>query len=222
MKKWEYGNIEIVKVVTGPLEENCYVVRDKKSSLCVVIDPGADGEKIAQAIDDFSVKYILLTHAHFDHVGALGYIKDKFGGEILMHRGDLPLLENASVSAGFFGLSVPEPPPPDGFVEDGDEIQFGGLNMRVIHVPGHSPGGVAYLLPADRDSKHGKHLFTGDILFAGSVGRTDLPGGNWESLITGIKEKLMVLPPDTIVYPGHGPETTVGREKVSNPFILFS
>jgi len=217
MKVWSSEEVEIIKVVTGLLEENCYVIKDKKNAISIVIDPGDDGEKIADAIGNFEVKYILLTHAHFDHVGALKYLKENFGGEILMHKGDLALLENASLVAGYFGISVQQPPPPDNFVEDGDIITAGNLKIKVIHVPGHSPGGVAYYMDSGE-----KHLFTGDILFAGSVGRTDLPGGNWNLLISGIKQKLLVLPPETIVYPGHGPETTIGREKVSNPFILFS
>lgn len=217
MKVWSSEEVEIIKVVTGLLEENCYVIKDKKSAISIVIDPGDDGEKIADAIGNFKVNYILLTHAHFDHVGALKYLKENFGGEILMHKGDISLLENAPLVAGYFGISVQQPPPPDNFVEDGDIITAGNLKIKVIHVPGHSPGGVAYYMDLEE-----KHLFTGDILFAGSVGRTDLPGGNWNLLISGIKQKLLILPPETIVYPGHGPETTIGREKVSNPFILFS
>ncbi len=207
--------MEIKTIVTGLLDENCYVIENGNE--CVIIDPGDDGDKILREVKDTKIKYILLTHAHFDHVGALSYVKGK-GGEIIMHRGDLPLLRVAKHIAERFGLTIDEPPPPDRFVEDGQELEFGEIKIKVIHVPGHSPGGVAYLF-----SSGGKrHLFTGDILFAGSVGRTDLPGGNWQQLITGIKEKLMILPPDTIVYPGHGPTTTIAREKLTNPFILFS
>jgi glyoxylase-like metal-dependent hydrolase (beta-lactamase superfamily II) len=213
--------MQIKVVVTGPLEENCYIIFDEETNECIIIDPGDDGEEIEEEVKRFSpeakVKYILLTHAHFDHVGALKYVKEKLGGEILMHKGDLPLLQRAHDLAMFFGLKIPEQPPPDRFIEDSEEIIFNKIKVKAIHVPGHSPGGMAYLF----SYKNELHLFTGDILFAGSIGRTDLPGGNFELLISGIKTKLMILPPETKVYPGHGPETTIAREKLTNPFILF-
>ncbi len=214
--------MQIKVVVTGPLEENCYIVFDEDTNECIIIDPGDDGEEIENEIkkisEDIKVKYILLTHAHFDHVGALKYVKEKFGGEILMHKGDLFLLQRAHEVAMMFGLTVQKQPPPDRFIEDSDEIWLNErIKIKAIYVPGHSPGGMAYLFTYKKEF----HLFTGDILFAGSIGRTDLPGGNFEMLISGIKNKLMVLPPETIVYPGHGPTTTIAREKLTNPFILF-
>ncbi len=205
----------IERVITGPIEENCYVIISEKE--CIVIDPGDDGDKIAEVIGSRTVKYIALTHAHFDHIGALKYIKERFGGEIIMHKADLFLLENAPKTAAFFGLKCDPQPHPDRFVEDQDEIEFGEIKIKVIHVPGHSPGGVAYLFEKGKE----KHLFTGDILFAGSVGRTDLPGGNWEQLITGIRRKLLTLDPATYVYPGHGPITTIAREMLTNPFLML-
>lgn len=214
------------KVITGPLQENCYIVFDEKKSECVVIDPGDEGEKIEKEILSISrnatLRYILLTHCHFDHIGALRYLKKNLGGEILMHRNELGLLENANLVASYFGFQIDEPPPPDKFIDDGEEITlWDNVFVRAIYVPGHSPGGMAYLFVVQEKEKREYHLFTGDILFAGSVGRTDLPGGNWDALITGIKAKLLTLPPDTIVYPGHGPETTIAREKLTNPFLIY-
>lgn len=213
--------MKIKTIVTGLFQENCYIVSFGNKSL--IIDPGDNPEEILRACDGLDVKYILLTHAHVDHVGALKPICDAFSDlqdppKILMHKGDVFLLELAPSMAKYFGYDIQEPPEPSGFIEDGDEIDFAGLKIKVIHVPGHSPGGVSYYISDGSE----KHLFTGDILFAGSIGRTDLPGGNYNQLIYGIKTKLLVLPPETIVYPGHGPTTTVGREKISNPFVLFS
>jgi hydroxyacylglutathione hydrolase len=138
--KWK---MQIKVVVTGPLEENCYIIFDEETNECIIIDPGDDGENIEEEIKRFSpeakVKYILLTHAHFDHVGALKYVKEKLGGEILMHKGDLFLLQRAHDLAMLFGLKIPEQPPPDRFIEDSEEIIFNKIKVKAIHVPGHSP-----------------------------------------------------------------------------------
>lgn len=212
-------SLQIKTIITGIFQENCYVV--SVGSEGVIIDPGDDAEEIIPACRGIDIKYILLTHAHMDHVGALRKVVEEFGKngrapEILMHKADLPLLEVAPSMARYFGYEIDEPPEPTGFLEDGDELSFSKFKIKAIHVPGHSPGGMAYLLIYEKEY----HLFTGDILFAGSIGRTDLPGGNYEQLIYGIKTKLLTLPPDTIVYPGHGPTTTIAREKLLNPFLL--
>lgn len=214
------ANLRVKTIVTGLFQENCYVVSSGADAF--IIDPGDDADEILSACRNLDVRYILLTHAHMDHVGALREIWEEMqkkgkNPQILMHKSDLFLLELAPSMARYFGYEINEPPEPSGFVEDGDELDFAGLKIKVIHVPGHSPGGTAYFI-SDGDKNH---LFTGDILFAGSIGRTDLPGGNYNQLVYGIKSKLLVLPLETIVYPGHGPTTTIAREKVSNPFLIF-
>lgn len=213
--------LKIKTIVTGLFQENCYVVSLGDEGL--IIDPGDDAEEILSACAGLDIKYILLTHAHVDHVGALKtlwnvFSKNQSQPKILMHKGDLFLLELAPSMAKYFGYDIEDPPEPSGFLEDSQELDFAGLKVKVIHVPGHSPGGLSFFISDSLE----KHLFTGDILFAGSIGRTDLPGGNYNHLIYGIKTKLLILPPETIVYPGHGPTTTIGREKISNPFLLFS
>lgn len=213
--------ISIRTLVVGMFQVNCYIVRIGTN--VVIIDPGDEAEEILREVEGLDVRYILLTHAHVDHVGALrgvceGLSKRGLFPKILMHRDDLFLLENAQAMAAYFGYEVEEPPAPSDFLRDGDEMDFGEVKMRTIHVPGHSPGSLSYLFTDGMT----RYLFTGDVLFAGSIGRTDLPGGSHRQLIRSIKEKLLVLPPDTVVYPGHGPTTTIAREKLVNPFIIFS
>lgn len=203
--------IEIIPV--GPLQVNCYLLRCDTSRQAVIIDPGDEGARILDAVkaSDSQLQAVINTHAHFDHVGANAYIIERTGVDLLLHKDDAPLLARAADHADIYGLSVVASPAPTRLLQDGDEITVGELTLRVIHLPGHSPGGICLHVGAD--------LFVGDGLFAGSVGRTDLPGGDHEQLISGIREKLLVLPDDTVVYPGHGPVTTIGREKMSNPFL---
>ena len=207
------------RIVTGPLEENCWIVGDTDKKECAIIDPGYDGDYIVleTASLGFSVKYILLTHAHVDHILALRFVKDRTNAPVYLHKRESFLLKTAPVQAPLFGMKPSIPPSPDYFVDEDTQLEIGSYKIKCILVPGHSPGGTAYIF--SDDSNPPMHLFTGDILFAGSVGRTDLPGGNWELLISGIKNKILTLPDDTIVYPGHGPTTTIGREKKTNPFL---
>jgi len=206
---------EILKIVVGPLEVNCYIVFDKNTKEGVVIDPGGDAEEIKAALKDNGVitKYIIDTHGHFDHVGANGLLKDALGCPVAIHQEDEPLLEYAHDQAIMYGLKTPRQPKPDMLLKDGEDISFGRLKMRVIHTPGHTRGGICLYMRAQ------KVIFTGDTLFAGSVGRTDFEGGSTKALMDSIKRKLLTLGDDVSVFPGHGPDSTIGEEKEVNPFI---
>ncbi len=201
------------QLVVGIFEVNCYVLGHEKSSNCVVIDPGGDVDRIVGVLREeaFALKHILLTHGHVDHAGGVKRLQDECGGELIMHREDLPLLNMVNAQAQAFGLPEAGNPGVDRFVEEGEGIDVDGLHLEVIHTPGHSPGGVVY--------KCGNTLFVGDTLFAGSIGRTDLPGGSFETLIGSIRTKLFPLGDAAKVLPGHGPATTIGDEKVHNPFL---
>jgi glyoxylase-like metal-dependent hydrolase (beta-lactamase superfamily II) len=192
---------------------NCFILGCESTQEAVVIDPGDDADQILMALSklDLKVKYLINTHGHFDHVGANKRMKEVTGAKIAIHPDDEPMLGELSRSASMFGLSAENSPPADILLKDGDEIQFGDITLKVIHTPGHSRGGVSLFTPG--------HLFSGDTLFAGSIGRTDLPGGHYDTLISSIKEKLLILDDDTQVYTGHGPETTIANEKRMNPFL---
>ncbi len=203
----------IKEMAVGPLMANCFICGCKKTKEAVVIDPGGDADKILLSLADsqLKVKYIIDTHGHFDHVSANGKIKDATGADILIHPLDAPMLENLSSNAAIFGISVENSPPCDQTVEEGDTITFGEISLEVIHTPGHTPGGI---------SLHTNGiLFVGDTLFAGSIGRTDFPGGDFNTLISGIRTKLFKMDDDVKVLSGHGPVTTIGREKRYNPFV---
>jgi len=203
----------VTALVVGPLQVNCFIVACPRSRDALVIDPGDDGERILAAIRaaNWRVVRIVNTHGHFDHIGANRALVDVTGAELLIHGLDLPLLQKAQTHAQVYGLRTEPSPVPDRLLSDGDTVDCGELSCQVIHLPGHSPGGIALLC--------GEHLFAGDVLFAGSIGRTDLPGGDHRLLVSGIRSKLWVLPGDTIVHPGHGPDTTIAREMRSNPYV---
>ena len=204
----------------GPFFKNGYVVACERTRQAVFIDPGDEVEQLLAfiAAEQLQVVYILLTHAHVDHVSGVAEAKRALNVPIYLHRDDLPLYKNAVRTGMMFGLTVEEPPPVDRYYEGEGAITFGDYSVRVVHTPGHCPGGVCLAI-----SKNGEeappHLFVGDTLFAGSIGRTDLPGGDYDVLLTAITEKLFAFPDDSIVHSGHGPETTIGREKASNPFV---
>ncbi len=210
--------IKIKKFVVNPLRENSYVVYDE-SRQCIFIDPGFYFEEelheVAHFINDNQLKPVRLvnTHCHFDHLMGVEYIREKYGLPFECHRDDLFLLDRANQQAVEFGFNMPPVQPPQSFLMEGDTVQFGNSALEVFHVPGHSPGHVVFYSESDGI------LIGGDVLFAGSIGRTDLPGGSYEQLVGAITQKLLTLPYATRVYAGHGPETTIGFERDNNPFL---
>jgi glyoxylase-like metal-dependent hydrolase (beta-lactamase superfamily II) len=206
--------MSIETIVVGPLGVNCLVI-DCGEGKAVVVDPGADEERILAALArrSLTASFVINTHGHFDHVGANRRILAATGARLLIHAADEPQLGRAAQVATMYGMDTENSPPPDSHLEDGMTLAVGTAAIRVIHTPGHTPGGCSLYL-ADR-----KLVITGDTLFADGVGRTDLPGGSYETLAASIRTKLFVLPDDTVVIPGHGPTTTIGREKQGNPYL---
>ena len=205
--------MEYISLIVGPLETNCYLVYCPETLECAVVDPGAEAGNITRQIAEKELKprLILNTHGHVDHIGANKDIKDKYDIPLFIHSADSPMLESVlQTEMGIF-LGAKDSPPADRFLDDEKEINIGKSHLRVIHTPGHSPGSVSFLGDG--------FLLSGDTLFFGGVGRTDLPGGSWQELVSSIKNKILTMPEDMIVLPGHGPHTTVGEEKRSNPFI---
>jgi hydroxyacylglutathione hydrolase len=203
----------IKSLSVGPIMANCYIVGCEKTKIAAVIDPGDEAGRILMALAEsrLTLKYILNTHGHFDHVGANKGIKDATGADILIHPDDAHMLAHLSDTAMAMGMSIENSPPPDHTIRDGDTIAFGDIEFTVIHTPGHSPGGVSFYTNGV--------LFAGDTLFAGSVGRTDFPGGDFKQLKDSIQKKLFILADDVVVYPGHMGKTTIGMEKRYNPFV---
>lgn len=199
----------------GPLETNCYLVWDSESNSAALIDPGSFPNELSEAIGAASlrVEWIVNTHCHFDHTAGNSAAKDSLGAPLAIHELDLSGLERMHVSAAEFmpGLMVPQSPKPDRLLREGDTLRLGDSELKVVHTPGHSPGSISLVSEGI--------VFSGDTLFAGGVGRTDLTGGDWEVLMRSLSEKLMALPDDTLVLPGHGPGTTIGRERIANPFV---
>ena len=197
----------------GPIMANCYILGCKETNEAVVIDPGDDADLILLKLAELNlkVKYIINTHGHFDHVGANRKMKEATNAELLIHALDAPMLDSLSQAAASFGLRSENSPPPDKTIDEGDMITFGNISLKVIHTPGHSPGGISLFTNG--------YLFVGDTLFQGSIGRTDLPGGNFNTLKSSIQNKLFPLGDTIRVFTGHGPETTIGKEKRYNPFV---
>jgi hydroxyacylglutathione hydrolase len=200
-------------LIVGPLAVNCYVLGDEKTREGIVIDPGGDPRKIIDAIKaaQLHVVAIVNTHAHFDHVGALNEVRDFTRAPFMLHVDETPILAGAQMSAAMFGMSIAQPEPADRLLRDGDAVSAGAVTLKVLHTPGHTPGGICLL--------EGRHIFVGDTLFQGSIGRTDFPGGDYGALMASLRDKLMPLPDETMVYPGHGAATTIGEEKRFNPFL---
>lgn len=196
----------------GPLGTNCYIIGCEETGLGAVIDPGDEDARILEQLQQLKLKcqYIILTHGHVDHIGALGEVHAATGASVCIHEADAERLVNPTRHS-LLQISYLKPKTADQIIRDGDKIQVGKITLEVIHTPGHTPGGVCL--------KTGDILFTGDTLFAGSVGRSDFPGGNHNQLINSIITKLLAFPDSTKVYPGHGPASTIGAEKKFNPFL---
>lgn len=196
------------------MAENCYIVGCEETKEAAVIDPGGNPRAVLKMLqeDNLIARYIINTHGHSDHTGANRAVKAATGAKILIHAGDAKMLVSSDSNFSFLMGSKQTSPPADQLIKEGDIIKIGNtIELEVIHTPGHSPGGICL--------KTGKVLFAGDTLFHGSVGRTDFPGGSYEDLITSIKTKLLCLNDDVVVYPGHGPSTTIGFERRNNPFL---
>ena len=202
----------IKSMAVGPIMANCFIVGCEKTREAAVIDPGDEADRILLTLADagLTVKAILNTHGHFDHVGGNRRLKSATGAPLMIHRLDAPMLKSLAQSAAAWGMRAEDSPEPDRFLDEGDKVTFGEITLGVLHTPGHTPGGISF----HADSA----VFVGDTLFAGSIGRTDFPGGDYDTIIASIQKKLFPLGDDVVAYTGHGPETTIGREKRTNPF----
>lgn len=204
----------IIKMLpVGPIMANCFILGCEETLEAVVIDPGDEADRILMALVEskLTLKYIINTHGHFDHVGANKPLADATGAPILIHALDAPMLNQIAASAANWGLAGDNSPAPEKLLDEGDTVTFGNITLTVIHTPGHTPGGISL--------KTGEHVFVGDTLFQGSIGRTDFPGGSFETLRDSIQKKLFVLGDEVQVYTGHGPQTTIGHERINNPFV---
>ncbi|HXF96391.1 MAG TPA: MBL fold metallo-hydrolase [Gemmatimonadales bacterium] len=205
--------MRVIAIPNGAFVENCYLVVDEAARQCAVVDPGEEAEAILARLRALETEPVAvwLTHAHLDHVLGVPRLKAETGVPVYLHPADLPLYRSVPEQAAWFGLRAPPLPEPDRAFAPADELRVGRLRFQVRHAPGHSPGHVVLVGEGV--------VFGGDVLFQGSIGRTDLPGGDFETLIGSIERELLTLPDSTTVYPGHGPDTTVGRERRTNPFL---
>ncbi len=211
-----HDRIEIVRFTCGPFEENPYLLVGPSGQRAALVDPGIGSEPILEAIRSrgLTLHWILNTHGHLDHAGANAFFKERTGAPLAIHAADVPMILRLSRQAAMFGLEASDSPPPDVLLVEGEAVELDGVPLDVIHTPGHTPGGVCL--------RFGGRMLVGDTLFQGSVGRTDLPGGSWPTLVASIREKLFRLPDEVVCFPGHGPETTVGDERRTNPFVSDS
>jgi hydroxyacylglutathione hydrolase len=210
----------VESAAVGPFFKNGFLVGCEETREAVLIDPGDEVESLLAVAErrTLTIRHILLTHAHVDHVTGVAAAKRALGAPIYLHRDDLFWYERAVESGAMFGLTVEPPPPIDTFYTSGQVIAFGMCEVKPHHTPGHCPGGVC--LQIGRKGQEGKDLFVGDTLFAGAIGRTDLPGGDHATLIASIRSVLFAFGDEAIVYPGHGPNTTIGHERRTNAFLV--
>jgi hydroxyacylglutathione hydrolase len=206
----------ILEMLTvGPFQENCYIIGDEASGVGALLDPGDEAARIAMAVEGTGLEIgsIIVTHTHIDHVGAVVALVDEYTCPVLMHAEAEPMLEQLPTQAMMMGLRFGKVPTVDRYVEDEEILEVGDLRLRSLYTPGHAPGHLAFYLEDEG------LVLSGDALFAGSVGRVDLPGGSMEVLMRSIEERLLTLPDQTVVCSGHGPRTTIGNERASNPFL---
>ena len=204
---------DVITLTNGAFAENAYILADRDAGAAVLIDPGEEAELFLRrvATERLTLAAVWLTHAHVDHILGVNRVLRETAVPLYLHPADRPLYDGLPAQGAAFGLRADAPPPPDHDLTDGQQLAVGGLTLDVLHVPGHTPGHVAFV---------GQGIaLVGDVLFAGSIGRTDLPGGDTATLLASIRERLLPLADETIVYPGHGPQTTIGRERRTNPFI---
>ena len=196
----------------GAFQENSYLVVDPSTQRAALVDPGADAEQLVEMVraSRATLEAIWLTHAHIDHIGAIAAIKRIWDVPVHMHPADRPLFDRGAMQAAVYGLPFEEPPAPERELAEGDTLQLGALRFGVLHMPGHAPGHVVFVTDG--------HLIGGDLLFAGSIGRTDLPFSDPDHMSESL-ERVIMLPDETVVYPGHGPTTAIGRERATNPFL---
>ena len=208
------NEIEVRGLIVGVFQENCWVIGNRRTGEAICIDPGEQADDILHLAKDMgvSIKLIATSHGHLDHVLGVPGIQAETGAKFLLHASDLEILQGAAESAAQFGIEAEQPRDPDAFVVDDDKVEVEGLSLQVLHTPGHTQGSVCF---------YGEEmLFSGDTLFRGSIGRTDLPGGSYEQEITSIVDRLLTLPDETVVLPGHMEQSTLREERQTNPFIL--
>lgn len=203
----------IEKLVVSPLQENCYILGCEETLAGAIIDPGDEAARIINRVAGLglAVRHVINTHGHVDHISAVQDIKEALGAKFCMHQGDTMYLEETVEHAKMFGIAGARTPKVDVWLNDGDTIAIGNLTVNVIHAPGHSPGGCLLQVGSD--------VFCGDLIFAGSIGRTDLPGGDYQTILETLETKILTLSDDTRLHPGHGPSTTVAVERQYNPFL---
>jgi glyoxylase-like metal-dependent hydrolase (beta-lactamase superfamily II) len=202
-------------IVVGSFAENCWIIGNRRTREAICVDPGDQPDEILAMARDMgvTVKFIANSHAHIDHILGVGAIREATGARFLLHPGDVELARNTAASAkNWMGIDLPNPPEPDALLADNDDIDVDGLKLKVLHTPGHTQGSVCFLANGI--------VFAGDTLFAGSIGRTDLPGGDLNTLLRSIREVLFRFPDDTVVWSGHGEVTTIGKERRTNPFLI--
>lgn len=210
--------IQISSFAFNPFQENTYVLHDETKE-CIIIDPGCytplEQAELSTFIENENLKPVrlILTHCHIDHILGCNYISERYNLILETNKIEMPVFEHAERAAAIFGVRLEKPPAPGKFIDERDEIKFGKSSLKILFTPGHSPGSLCFY------NNDQKFVIAGDVLFQGSIGRTDLPGGNFDTLISSIKEKLFPLGDDFTVYPGHGSETTIGFEKTNNPFL---